>query len=150
VGEQKLDLIQFAAREAAEAGASAPQVVWGQLVDAGASRRRAHDSATLGDMPSHQTRAALLIARRTAPCAMAAAAVHASTALFTHVWDRDGSHMSTLAGEIGKPSAGKPSASPVAESTRGSGPAAESTSNQHRDQRVVAQLTGSRRSCTIE
>jgi hypothetical protein len=41
VAEQKLDLIQFTAREVAETGTGAPQVVRGQLVDPGASRRGA-------------------------------------------------------------------------------------------------------------
>jgi hypothetical protein len=36
-------------------------------------------------MPSPQTRPALLMARNTGPCVMAAAAVHACTVLFTHV-----------------------------------------------------------------
>ena len=43
MAEQKLDLIQFAAREVAETGAGAPQVVRGQLLDPGASRRGADD-----------------------------------------------------------------------------------------------------------
>jgi hypothetical protein len=38
VTEQELDLIQFAAREVAQSGARAPQVVRGQLVDPGVSR----------------------------------------------------------------------------------------------------------------
>jgi hypothetical protein len=41
VAKQKLDLIQFAAREVAETGAGASQVVRGQLVNPGASRRGA-------------------------------------------------------------------------------------------------------------
>jgi len=41
VAEQELDLIQFAAREVAETGAGAPQVVRGELVDPGARRRGA-------------------------------------------------------------------------------------------------------------
>src|SRR5258705_10346734 len=41
--------------------------------------------STFGDMSSPHTRPALLIARNTVPCVMAAAAVHASTVLFTHV-----------------------------------------------------------------
>ena len=36
VSEQELDLIQFATGEVAQAGTGAPQVVRGQLVDAGA------------------------------------------------------------------------------------------------------------------
>jgi len=43
VTEQKLDLIQFAAHEVAETGAGAPQIVWGQFVDARASRGSADD-----------------------------------------------------------------------------------------------------------
>src|SRR5439155_7989416 len=39
--EQELDLIQFAPGKMAETGAGTPQVVWGQLVDAGATRGRA-------------------------------------------------------------------------------------------------------------
>jgi hypothetical protein len=86
VSEQELDLIQFAAGEMAETGAGAPQVVRGQLVDPGASRCRAdHIPQHLGDIPSLQTRPALLIARNTGPSVIAAAAVHASTAAFTQV-----------------------------------------------------------------
>ena len=86
MAEQELDLIQFATREVAEAGAGAPQVVRGQLVDAGACSRGAdHIPRTFGDMPSPETRPALLIARNTGPCVTPAAAVHKSTRLFTQV-----------------------------------------------------------------
>jgi hypothetical protein len=84
--EQKLDLVQFAASQVAQTGAGAPQTVRGQLVDPGASRRGADPSqSTLGDMPSPQTRPALLIARKTRPWVMAAPAVHASTSLFNQL-----------------------------------------------------------------
>ena len=43
VAEQKPDLIQFAAGEVTEACAGAPQIVWGKLVDARASRGGADD-----------------------------------------------------------------------------------------------------------
>ncbi len=50
---------------------------------AAAARTTSH--STLGDMPSPHTRPALLMARKTGPCVITAAAVHASTAVFTHV-----------------------------------------------------------------
>ena len=64
-------------------------------------------------------------------------------------WDRDGSHMSTLADQIGNHPVLLPLLNPLEAQGQQLG-AAESTTNQHRDHRVVAQLTGSRRSCTIE
>jgi hypothetical protein len=86
MAEQKLDLVQFAACQVAQTGTDAPKIVRGQLVDAGASRRRADDvPERLGEMPSPHTRPALLMARKTRPWVMSAAAVHASMALFTHV-----------------------------------------------------------------
>jgi hypothetical protein len=48
---------------------------------AAAARTTSH--STFGDMPSHQTRPALLIARKTRPPVIATDAVHASTAVFT-------------------------------------------------------------------
>jgi hypothetical protein len=48
------------------------------LARAAAARTMSH--STFGDMPFPQTRPALLIARKTDPVVMAAAAVHASTA----------------------------------------------------------------------
>jgi hypothetical protein len=47
VTEQELDLIQFVAREVAETGAGAPQVVRRQLIDAGVSRSGAHQRASI-------------------------------------------------------------------------------------------------------
>ena len=82
----KLDLIQFAPCEVAEAGAGAPQVVRGQLVHAGACRAaRTTSHSTFGDMPSPQTRPALLIARNTGPCVTPAAAIRKSAWSFTHI-----------------------------------------------------------------
>ena len=67
MAEQELDLVQFAAREVAQTGASAPQVVRGQLVDPGASRGGADnvpqhlgrpavspDTPVLVDCPEHR------------------------------------------------------------------------------------------------
>src|ERR671913_2631799 len=66
---------------------------------AAAARTTSH--STFGDMPSPQTRPALLIARKTDPLVMTAAAVHASTAALTHVGIGDGAHMAGLAKQIG-------------------------------------------------
>ena len=66
VAEQELDLIQFAARQVAQTGASAPQVVRGELViPARAAAARTTSHSTLGDIPSPHTCPALLIARNT-------------------------------------------------------------------------------------
>ena len=86
VAAQELDLIQFAASEAAKTSARAPHVVRGRLVDAGASHRGAHHVPQhLGRHAGPQIPPALLIARNTRPGVMAAAAVYTSTVLFTHV-----------------------------------------------------------------
>jgi hypothetical protein len=86
VAEQELDLIQFAAREMTET-AHVRLRSWGASLSmqARAAAARTTSHSTFGDMPSPQIRPALLIARNTAPCVMAAATVHASTCLFTHV-----------------------------------------------------------------
>jgi hypothetical protein len=55
------------------------------LIPARTAVARTTSHSTLGDMPSPQTRPALLMARNTGPCVMFAAAIHASTWLFTHV-----------------------------------------------------------------
>jgi hypothetical protein len=65
---------------------------------AAAARTTSH--STFGDMPSPQTRPALLMARKTVPCLMLAASVHASTVAFTQLGDRHRAHVAALADEV--------------------------------------------------
>jgi hypothetical protein len=68
-------------------GACAPEVVRRKLIDAGARRRRTDDIPQyLGRHAISPTRRpVLLMARKTGPWLISAAAVHASIAVFTHV-----------------------------------------------------------------
>jgi hypothetical protein len=85
VAEQELDLIQLATRDVAKPGAGAPQVVRASFsMPARVAAARTTSQSTFGDMPSPQTRPALLIARKTVPSVTTAAALHASMCLFTH------------------------------------------------------------------
>lgn len=73
MAEQKRDLIQFAASQMAQPRASAPKVMWGELLYVDPRRRLADD------LP------ALLIDRKSAPSVTPLAFFHASTAALTHV-----------------------------------------------------------------
>ena len=77
--EQELNLVQLAANQMAQARARPSEVVRRQLLDIRASR------ASPDDVPEYRRRHAvaldptvLLIARKTAPCVMPVAVVHAS------------------------------------------------------------------------
>ncbi|HUK32412.1 MAG TPA: hypothetical protein VLV86_00790 [Vicinamibacterales bacterium] len=68
MAEQKLDLIEFAGGEVAQASAGATEVVRASLsMPARAAAARTTSQSTFGDMPSPQMRPALLIARNTGP-----------------------------------------------------------------------------------
>jgi hypothetical protein len=87
VAEQELDLVQFAARQVAQTRTGSSQIVRRQFIamPARAAAARTTSHSTLADMPSPHTRPDLLIARKTGPLVIATDAVHASTAVFTHV-----------------------------------------------------------------
>ena len=83
--KEELDLIQFAAGKMAEAGTGAPQVVRRQALDAGASRRRPDDvSQHLWRHAVSPDMASLVDRAEHRASVIAAAAVQASTAAFTH------------------------------------------------------------------
>jgi len=67
-------------------GAGAPQIVRSQLFDAPRlAAAWTTFQSTFGNMPSPHTRPPLVMARETGPWVISADAVHASTAVFTHV-----------------------------------------------------------------
>ena len=143
VSEQELDLIQFVAREVAETAQVRRSSCGASLsIPARAAAERTTTHGTFGECHP-QTRPALLIARNTGLCVMAAATGHASTVLFTQVGNGDGAHVSALADQIGN------HAVLVALLDRleaqgqqlGSGQAA---ADQHRDHRVIPQLARGR------
>src|SRR5918994_1133052 len=90
MSEEELDLIQFAARQVAQTGAGASQVVRRQFGDASRGGRRPYDvPGNLRRHPLPQTRPTLLMARNTVPAVMPAAVVHASMASLTQApWAR--------------------------------------------------------------
>ncbi|HZT30252.1 MAG TPA: hypothetical protein VFA33_10240 [Bryobacteraceae bacterium] len=83
--KQELDLIRFAAGQVAEPRASAPKIIWGELLDSCTRGALADDlPRTFGVIPLPQTFPALLIDRKSVPSVMALASFHASTAALTH------------------------------------------------------------------
>jgi hypothetical protein len=85
VAEKELDLLELAAgqvTEAADVRLRSCGASFSMPACAAAARTTSH--YTFGDMPSPQMRPALLIARKTRPSVIAAADVHASTAVLTH------------------------------------------------------------------
>ena len=136
--QQKLDLVQFATREMTQSGACPPQVVRRQLVDAGVGRRRADD------IPQHLGRHAISphppgLVDGTEDWAMgnpSRGRPRVDSRLHPG-WDRDGSHVSALADQIGDhPVVLAPLDRVEAEGQQLA--AAQSAANQHRDHRVVA------------
>ena len=101
MAERELDLIQFASREVAETAQVRRRSCGASLsIPARAAAERTTTHSTFGECHP-QTGPALLIARNTGLCVMAAATGHASTVLFTQVGNGDGAHVSALADQIG-------------------------------------------------
>jgi len=135
----------FSAGQVAETSAGAPKIVRCKLLDAGASRRRAHD------IPEHLGRHAVsphppglvdgaedrAVGDGSRRRPRVHGALHPS-------WNRDGSDMSALANQIGDDPMLLPPLDRLEGQCQQLG-AAKSAANQHGDHRVVPQLAGWRR-----
>ena len=84
MSQQELNLVEFATSEMAQPGAGAPEIVRGQLLDAGVLGRRLHyvpDDPRRHAITPHA--AGLLIARNARPCVKPKAVVQASRLALT-------------------------------------------------------------------